>query len=127
MEYYIARNGKAEGPYDLPSLASRIMRPDTLVWCSRLPRWTPAASLPELRHFAPQPPAWTAPPPPAPIMPAPARSAEPEFSTGTIFMALFAAMLSGMIMMLTAIITAAWLMAVAAPALIRNIQTTLYI
>ena len=46
--YYIALNGKQEGPLAFNELIRYQITPDTLVWKSGLPEWVTASALPEL-------------------------------------------------------------------------------
>lgn len=48
MKYYLANNGKPEGPYSVDELKKMCITPSTLVWNKELNGWTPAAEVPEL-------------------------------------------------------------------------------
>lgn len=50
-EYYIAVNGRQEGPFSLNDLKNRNLSPDSLVWRPGLPEWVKAADLPEVAEL----------------------------------------------------------------------------
>ena len=49
--YFIAVDGKAQGPFDVAALrahiAAKSLAPDTLVWCDGMAQWAPASSVAE--------------------------------------------------------------------------------
>ena len=55
VAYYIAINGQAKGPYDIPTLAQLSMNgqlnSDTLIWKKGTPNWEPAGSFSELKDI----------------------------------------------------------------------------
>lgn len=48
MTYYLAINGRTEGPYTIEQLKSFHISRSTLVWNQELKDWTPAGNVPEL-------------------------------------------------------------------------------
>ena len=54
VDYYIAFGQQRLGPFTFEQLATRELRPDTLVWCEVMPEWAPASSVPELIPLLPQ-------------------------------------------------------------------------
>ena len=51
MKYYVANNGKPDGPYSVDELKSLDITPGTLVWNKDLKTWTPAGEVPELNAY----------------------------------------------------------------------------
>ena len=49
MKYYIAVNGRHEGPYEVEQLKNLNITPDTYVWCEGMTDWKPASEVEEVR------------------------------------------------------------------------------
>ena len=47
-DYYIAINGKQQGPFTLEEIKSKSLSPDTMVWKTGLPKWIKASEMPEI-------------------------------------------------------------------------------
>lgn len=64
--WHVHDNGQTAGPYNPNVMAQFVsaeqIRPDTLVWTTGMPAWTPAAQVPQLTHLFRA----TPPPPPPP-------------------------------------------------------------
>jgi membrane protease subunit (stomatin/prohibitin family) len=58
--WYVAKDGRPDGPYDQEQLARAIARDDvkatSLVWATGMPAWTPASRVAELAGLFPPPP-----------------------------------------------------------------------
>ena len=50
MKYYIAKDGKPEGPYTVEELKVLNISKSTLVWNEELKNWTPAGNVSELQE-----------------------------------------------------------------------------
>lgn len=50
MNYYLAVNGKPEGPMSVDELRSRGITPQSLVWNETMKDWTPAGQVPEIAN-----------------------------------------------------------------------------
>ena len=59
VSYHVAKDGVATGPFDMAMLsamaASGALKGETLVWCSGMPAWVRADSIPELAALFPPP------------------------------------------------------------------------
>ena len=60
--YYIAVNGRREGPFTLEELRSRHLAGETLVWKTGMPTWSKAVDFPELRDSLSSPHNYASPP-----------------------------------------------------------------
>ena len=60
-EYYIAINGRQQGPFSLEELLEKRFGCDDLVWHTGMARWAKASDLPELADYLGR--QWSTPPP----------------------------------------------------------------
>lgn len=51
MKYYIARDNRPVGPFELRQLPENGVTASTLLWRSGLSTWLPADQIPEVKHF----------------------------------------------------------------------------
>ncbi len=91
MKYYIAVNGKHEGPYEIEQLKEKNVAPDTYVWCEGMAEWKPASEVEEVRAAmvasvssqTPPPFSGASVPPVPPVKPQYAQQAPPAESPKT--------------------------------------------
>lgn len=51
MDYFILVNGQNQGPYNVETLRSMGITPDTYVWTQGMEQWAPAGQIPELQSI----------------------------------------------------------------------------
>lgn len=72
MKYYIAKNGKPDGPYEKDGLLEAGLGKDMLVWREGIPAWVRAGDFDEIKDLFPvTPPPIPVMPPPIPVTPPP--------------------------------------------------------
>ena len=58
MTYFIYRNGRQEGPYDIQAIINMHLSGDTFVWREGMSDWQPIHTIPELRQPSTPPPSY---------------------------------------------------------------------